>query len=146
MPNREFYSDAGAALALSAATRTADANGSSIDLRDYDSVLIVGVVGASGDTLSGSVYAEFEVEESDDASTWTDVADADLTNYVDGTNAGTFAVIDDAAEDDAIYMTSYIGDARYIRVVYNITGTHTNGMPSSAFVVRGHASRRPVNS
>jgi len=109
-------------------------------------VMFVVQIGISGDTLSGSVYAEIEVEESDDDATYTDVADADLTNYVTGTNTGTICKIDDAAEDPAIHGTSYIGDARYVRSVVNLTGTHTNGIEVAVAVVLGHAHNTPVNS
>jgi len=95
-------------------------------------------VGASGETLSGSVKIELEIEESDDDSTFDDAEDADLSSSVSGTNAGTFAVIDDGAED-AVYTTSYKGDntkKRYVRPVINVTGTHTNGTPIGILAVR----------
>ena len=108
---------------------TADADGASVDMKDYSHVAFYALVGESGDTLSGSVLVDLEVEESDDDSTFTDVADADITNAVTGTTTGTFGRIDAAAEDDAVYMTQYKGNARYVRPVVNLTGTHTNGIP-----------------
>jgi hypothetical protein len=125
-------------IAMTAAVKTADDNGDSVDLQNNDSCTITAVVGASGDTLSGSVYIELELEESTDNSTWTDCADADVQGSVTGTNTGTFAVIDDAAEDDAIYTAGYLGDARYVRMVANVTGTHTNGTPIGAVAVMGN--------
>lgn len=141
---RDMKNNLAAAVSLTAATRTADANGTGVDLQFYEGAHIVAVVGAEGDTLSGSVKIELEVEESDDDSTYTDVADADLSTTVTGTNTGTFALIDAAAEAPAVYTTDYKGSKRYIRVVWNITGTHTNGTPGSAVVVRGHNRHAPV--
>lgn len=122
---------------------TVDANGTGVDLQGFESATILAAVGESNDTLSGSVKIELEVEESDDDSTYTDVADADLIGYVDGTNDGTFAVIDAATEDQRAYIAGYIGSKRYIRVVVNVTGTHTNGTPIGAFVIKSHSRQNP---
>lgn len=121
---------------LDPATLTADANSASVDLIEHDSVLFIVNVGESGDTLSGSVKIELEIETSDDDSTFADAADADLSSSVSGTNNGTFAVIDADAEDDAVYTVAYLGRERYARVVVNVTGTHTNGTPISVTAVR----------
>jgi hypothetical protein len=118
---------------------TADVNGASVDLLGYEGVMFLVSVGQSGDTLSGSVKVELEVEESADDSTFDDAEDADLSTSVTGTNPGTFGLIDDAAEDDAVYVTSYKGDGtkkRYVRPVINVTGTHTNGIPIGIVAVR----------
>ena len=115
---------------------TADVDCTAVDLQGYNSCMFVVNVGESGDTLSGSVYIELEVEESSDNSTFTDVADADLRNYVAGNNDGCFGVIDAAAEDDAVFTCQYTGNERYVRVVVNVTGTHSNGTPISVTAIR----------
>lgn len=115
--------------------RTADANGSGVDTQDSVGVAIVAHVGTSGDTLSGSVYIDLEVQHSDDNSTFVACANADIDEAVTGTNTGTFARIDDPAEDDAIYKCNYLGNKRYVRVVANVTGTHTNGTTLGAVVI-----------
>lgn len=120
---------------LDPATITEDTDCAAVDVSGYQSATVIVNVGESGDTLSGSVKIELELEESDDNSTFTDVADAEAVGYVAGTNDGCFGVIDAAAEDDAVYKVGYIGNARYIRPVINVTGTHTNGTPISATVV-----------
>ena len=107
---------------------TADANCTSVDLAEFNQVTFIASVGASGDTLSGSVYLELEVEESDNDSDWTDCVDADITNAVTGTTTGTFALINATDEDETVHMTTYKGNKRYVRVVANVTGTHTNGI------------------
>ncbi len=132
--------------ALLPALRTGDANGISIDTQGFSSVIFVFYAGLSGDTLSGSVKAEVELEESDDNSAWTDVPNASLQNadtgaagHVTGTNVGTFAVIDDAAEDEQAYAVRYVGSKRYVRLVDNRTGTQSSGMPTSALAfLSGH--------
>ena len=142
---KDLYSGLAADFGVETVVVTADANGASIDMQGYNSLMVIGAIGASGDTLSGSVYIELELEESDDDSTFTDVADADLQNSVTGTNTGTFAVINDPAEDSQVYKTGYKGTKRYVRPVVNVTGTHTNGTPIALLMVRGNAESGPVN-
>ena len=145
MPNRSsLYSNTGMTLLLTPATRTADANSTGFDTRDSDDVTIAFIVGASGDTLSGSVFIECELEESDDNSVWTDVADVDVTNSVTGTNTGTAAKIDDPAEDDTIVKVGYKGYKRYVRGVLNVTGTHSNGTPTAIIALSGGNRYVPV--
>lgn len=144
--NTEIYSNTKVTQVLDPATITADTNCTSVDTDGYESVMFLANIGESGDTLSGSVKIELEVEESDDNSTFTDVADADLVNYVSGTNDGCFGVIDDAAEDDAAYFTAYKGTKRYVRAVLNLTGTHTNGTPISVTALQAKPRVAPVNA
>lgn len=106
---------------------TIDKNFTAVDLLGYGGCEVIVSMGNSGDTLSASVKAEFEIEHSDDNSTWTDCADADVVDTVTGTNTGTIAVVDAPAEDSTIFSTQYVGGKRYVRVVQNVTGTHTNG-------------------
>lgn len=112
-----------------AAIPTVDVSGATVDLLGYQTCLFTAYVGTSLDTLSGSLYIELEVEESDNNSDWSDVDDSDLSDYVAGTNDGCWAFIDAAAEDDVVVQTQYKGSKRYCRAVINVTGTHTNGTP-----------------
>ena len=138
------------AVSLAAATRTAAANGTGVDLQGYESATVLVDVGAEGDTLSSSVYFEVSLEESDDDSTYTDVAQAGI---VDGTIAagGIFLKLDGTTggnPDSAggIFRVGYVGNSRYIRVVLAKTGTHSNGTPLGAMVVKGHARHSADNA
>jgi hypothetical protein len=126
-----------AVVSLTAANRTADANGTGVDLTGFESALVVAVVGAEGDTLSESVKIDFKLEHSDNNSDWDAVAQIDV---VDGTIAtgGIFATMDANAEAPAVHQLSYVGGKRYVRVVDDRTGTHTNGTPTAAVVVKGN--------
>ena len=137
-------------VSLAAATRTAAANGTGVDLQGYESATVLVDVGAEGDTLSSSVYFEVSLEESDDDSTYTDVAQASI---VDGTIAagGIFLKLDGTTggnPDSAggIFRVGYVGNSRYIRVVLAKTGTHSNGTPLGAMVVKGHARHSADNA
>ena len=115
---------------------TIDANGLSVDMLGYDRCTFLAALGDSGDTLSGSVYVELEVEESDDDSSFSDVPDADLQGHVDCNNDGCVAAVNAPAEDQALFTATYKVSKRYVRPVLNVTGTHTNGIPITIIAVR----------
>ena len=138
------------AVSLAAAVRSAAANGTGVDLQGYESATVLVDVGAEGDTLSSSVFFEVSLEESDDNSTFTDVEQAGI---VDGTIAsgGIFLKLDGTTGGDpdttgGIFRVGYVGGKRYIRVVLAKTGTHSNGTPIGAMVVKGHARHTGDNA
>jgi hypothetical protein len=146
MPNRSsLYSSLGHTTLLVPAVRNADANSTGMDLRDAESAALLFILGDSADTLSGTNKIELEVQESEDNSTFTAVANADLTNYVTGTNVGTAAVIDAPSEDQLSILVGYKGNKRYIRGVLNFSGTHSTGTPTAIVGLRGRNHIEPVN-
>ena len=109
------------AVSVKNAVYTAASNGTGVDLQGYESATVMVDVGAEGDTLSSSVHFEISLEHSDDNSTFTDVAQADI---VDGTisSGGIFLKLDGTAggnPDTAgdIFRVGYVGGKRYIRGV-----------------------------
>jgi len=150
MTTRDNYSGQSVVNGLSAIVLTADQNGLDIDTQGYDSCLITVNVGASGDTLSGSVFAELEIETAPDdgtgsAGTYVDATDAEVIGSITGTNTGTFALIDDPAEDEAVYACGVITDDRFVRCVVSLTGTHSVGTEFSVTAVLGHGHRTRTN-
>jgi len=138
------------AVSIINAVKTAAGNGTGVDLQGYESATVLVDVGAEGDTLSGSVYFEISLEHSDDDSTYSDCAQADI---IDGTIAagGIFLKLDGTTggnPDSAggIFRVGYIGGKRYVRVVLAKTGTHSNGTPIGAMIVRGHARNSVDNA
>lgn len=129
--DRNFDLDHEVTQVLDPAVITEDTNCASVDKTGYDFVTFLALIGESGDTLAADLCIELEVEDSPDDSDFTDVDDAYLSTVVVGSseNDGTFAEINAAAEDDAVYKTTYRGSAKYVRPVVNVTGTHTNGTP-----------------
>lgn len=114
---------------LKPAARTASANGTGVDLAGFDAAMVVIDAGAWTD---GS--HTFEVQESDDNSSFTAVASADLD--------GTEPVVDGAPDDDQIYVIGYHGIKRYLRVATTVSGT-TTGAVYSASIVRGNGRVKP---
>lgn len=147
MPNRSaLYSNLSATSLLVPAVRNADTNSTGLDLRDCDSAALLFHVGASADTLSGTNKIELEVQESDDNSTFTAVANADMNLYAAATNAGTGAVVVSNATASQSYLFGYKGNKRYIRGVLNFSGTHSTGTPIGVVGLRGGNHYRPVNA
>lgn len=132
------------------AVRTASVNGSSIDRQGFDSVEHIASLGATGDTLSGSVKIDVSLQESDDDSTWSDVTEAShVVIGGDGVSTSTalpiIATIDDNAEDARHFRVGYIGGKRYSRLRLVFTGTHTNGIPCALYTVLGNAEQAPTS-
>lgn len=128
------------------ASGTTDITSEEIDTQKFNGLCLRALFGESGDTLSGTVYVEAEVQHSNTSgSGYAACANSDLTTYVTGTNTGTFAKVDAAAEDDAVYTTQYIGNKRYVKVIFNLTGTHTNGIPVAALAEKLVPKYPPVS-
>jgi len=128
-------------------TAGGDVDGTAVDLKGFRYCTFIGSVGIEGDTYSGSVYHEFNVEESDDDSTYTDVAAADLTTSVTSisTVTGCYGLVDAAAEAPGIFQTTYIGNKRYVRSVTVAGGTHSNGTPLSVVTLKHGAKNLPAS-
>lgn len=121
-----------------------------VDTKGYDSVVLAALFGDSGDTLSGSVYFEVKLEESDDNETFTAVTDANLVDIPAGGIAtapgagGVIATIDAPSEDQVAVIVGYLGNKRYVRLFIDTTGTHTNGTPITTLAILGHPSLLPI--
>jgi hypothetical protein len=123
--------NAGEVQAVKPQNRTTTVESSAIDITGYDGVLIEYNVGTSADTLSGSVYLTGTLTES--ATTGGSYAAVDASDYV-----GTLPVIDDPAEDDSIHLVAYQGVNGFIKVGFELTGTHTTGIPVAVSVFKTH--------
>lgn len=99
--------------------RNASANGSGVDLAGYRAAALVISVGAITDGTHTP-----KLQESDDNSTFTDVAAADLS--------GTLAALTASTNQEV----SYLGSKRYVRAVMTVAGATTGGM-YTAVIIRG---------
>lgn len=132
------------ASTLIPAVRTADANGTGVDTQESVAVGAVAHVGASGDTLSGSVYVELGLEHSDDNSAWSKCANSEIVGAVTpiSSDTGVFALIDAPGEASSVHKCLYIGTKRYVRVAANVVGA-SNGTAIAAQIVL-ESSVQPV--
>ena len=114
---------------------TAEGTAVAVDIRFFEAITMIAQLGASLDTLSGSVYVTVSFQHCavTTAGSFVNIPDADLHG---GAND---VLVDAAAEDEIIIKRDYTGALRYVRVLITFTGTHTNGFPLSACVVKGLA-------
>lgn len=146
---RDIFNSLSVVASLVPLLRTADATGVGVDLIDYDSALVELHVGASGDTINTTNKIDFRLQESDDSTngsdgTWNDVAATDILGGVSASTTGQMITVDAAGELSKSYKFGYIGTKRWIRVVDDRSGTHTNGTTTAASITRGHPHRMPV--
>lgn len=135
---RDLYHNVRVTQHVTPAVATTTKTSTAIDLQGYHGASVAFALGASGDTLSGSVYWTLKLQHSDDDSSYSDVTAADLLN-------GTATiVVDSASEDETVYSFGYIGAKRYLKAVATPTGTHTNGTSMSVVALRGNAGYQPV--
>lgn len=114
---------------LPIALTSSNANGTGVDLLNYQGALMEVHVGASGGTLGGSNYITIGFFSSTDNSTFTAIADTDL---IGGNNTH---VINANANANCTVQRGYVGTARYVNV--QIAPTGTVALPVSAAVVKG---------
>ena len=135
---KDLYHNVLVTAHLNPVVATATKTSTAIDLQGYNAAAVVFSLGATGDTLSGSVYWTLKLQHSSDDSSYSDVASADVMG---GT---TSVVVDSNSEDETVYRFGYMGNKRYLKAVATPTGTHTNGTPMAVIALRGEAAYSPV--
>ncbi len=132
MSRRDLVSNISPAITLAPAARTTTATGTGVDLNGYE---MAAVVITSGTITDGSNYV-FEVQHSDDNSSWEAVPDAELV--------GSEPTLT-ASDDNAIRKVGYRGRKRYLRAsLSSVTGSPSTGGVLSAVVLRGGARVAPL--
>lgn len=126
MPNKDLVSWVSSGASLRPAARTASANGSGVDLANYNSV----AVQINAGTITDGTHTP-KLQESDDNSSFSDVAAADLQ--------GSFAAIATNTDQEV----GYIGIKRYVRAVSTVAGATTGGV-YSINILRGHPRNVPA--
>jgi hypothetical protein len=131
MAYRDLRSNMDAVHTLAPAARAATANGVSVDLRGFEGAMAVVHFG----TWTDGTHTP-SLEESNDGTTFTAVAAADLI--------GSFSAVTSAAGNNTVQRVGYSGSRRFIRVTMTVA-TATTGATSSAAIVRGNpATIQPV--
>lgn len=121
-----------------------------VDRLGFDSLMFVVDVGASGDTLSGTVKFDFYLEHADDngegsAGAWAPVTNPFHAQGLAVDSSGKFATVDGATDDETTYRIGYVGDKRHVRVKEVAAGTHTNGTPMAISAILGNPASKPVS-
>lgn len=123
MPQRDIRLELDPKVSVAPQSIGGAVQGTGVDLQGCDAALVILDNGAA------TAAATVKIQESDDNSTFTDVADTDLI----GTSGNPAGVAQTAS---TLVKVSYIGVKRYVRVA---TTAGTAAL-FSAEVVRGHLS------
>jgi len=129
-------------VAIGNATYSADTTPAAIDLQGFDAAEILLDIGVGGITFTGVNKVDFVLTHSDDNSTYTNVADADLLG-VSGTSNGIIKSLQAAHAAAATYRFGYIGNKRYLKLLADFSGTHGTGTPLAASVLKGRPRLTP---
>lgn len=127
---RDLYNDVGYTQSLAPAARNATANGTGVDVNGFSGAVFVISVG----TWTDGTHT-FDMQESDDNSTFTSVAAGQLQ--------GTEPVVSSAGTASKVYKVGYLGSKRYLRVAVTVAGA-TTGAVYGAAIMTGHAATKPV--
>jgi hypothetical protein len=122
---RDLYTHLVPVATLAPAARTASANGTGVDLANYDGAVALVQAG----TWTDGTHT-FELQDSSDNTTFAAVADEFLS--------GTEPVVSSAGTASTVYRIGYHGIKRYVRVAVTVAGT-TTGAVYGASIVRGYA-------
>ncbi|MBZ9999639.1 MULTISPECIES: hypothetical protein [unclassified Mesorhizobium] len=124
---RDLANNIGAVQAVAPAVLTATNTSAAIDLLGFNGAAVIINTGA----IAGSGNFTPKLQESDDGTTFTDVAASDLV--------GTFPA---ALVATSVVKVGYIGNRRYVRTVLTLnSGT---SVAASAVIVKGRAASKPV--
>lgn len=126
---RDLASSIGVVQTLAPADYAATTKGTEVDLRDFDSAVVVINTGA---ITSAGLYV-VKLQESDTTT------DGDFSDVGAGDLIGSLPT---ALEAGKTYKQGYVGNKRYIRAV--ITKTSGTSIIAGAVVIRSHAHREPV--
>ena len=128
---KDFDKEISTAVTIApAANRTADTNGTGVDLSNFRSAVALVQFG----TVTDGTWTP-KLEESDNNSSWNDVAAADLSGSFTATTS---------ANDETVQEVAYLGQKRYLRVSVIETVASTTGALFSALIVRGDPITKPA--
>ena len=129
-------------------TLSADNTPAAIDIRGFDGIELIFGVGDDGVTFSETDKLEIEVSHSDDNVSYSRPTADDFLGEVavsDGTSGYSKVLAFIAAHATAnVYRLGYVGGKRYLKILFNFSGTHNTGTPLFAIVLGMHPSVAPI--
>lgn len=148
MSSRELFNSIKIESVVATRVLTTSATPTVIDMSDASSVNFLVNMGTAADTLSGTVYWTIKLQESLDNITFTDVIDSEsLLIAINGVKqkGAISIVVDTIAKSAKIFEICYKvpGVKRYLKLLVNATGTHTNGTPVGVVAMKGNLKISP---
>lgn len=132
MAQYDMSKDVKVVSSLSPAARTSTAHGTGIDTEGYEGVGCYFFAGVVTDGTHTPV-----LEESDDNSTFSTVANSDI---VEGAQLGNLTS-GGGNGSNTLQVLTYLGSKRYVRWSSNVSGATTGALDAAWFVL-GHARHR----
>lgn len=133
----------GAIAVLGPVVLAADNTPAAIDIGNYGGAIILLHIGIGGITFSTTNKIEFKLTHSDDNSTYTDVAQGDVSGVTVATG-GIIKSLIAAHAAASLTKVGYHGGKRYLKLLADFDGTHGTGTPISAIVIGGEPFIAPV--
>lgn len=140
---KDIHSSTSVAVLIGAASYSADTTPVAVDLQGFNAAEILLTIGAGGITFSGTNKVEFKLTHSDDDSSYSDVADADMLG-VSGISSGIIKSLTSAHAAAAAYRFGYKGGKRYLKLLADFSGTHGTATPIAATVIKGAPELAPA--
>jgi hypothetical protein len=140
---KDLHSHLKRTVAIGCAVLSADNTPAAIDLQGYESAEILLDIGVGGITFSGTNKIEFILTHSDDDSTYTAVALADMLGLASIGAGGIIKALTSAHAAAAVYRCGYKGGKRYLKLLADFSGTHGTGTPIAASVLLGNGFSNP---
>lgn len=126
---RNIDKDVAVSSTLLPNVRTTTATGVTVDLAGFDKAMFIAHVG----TITDGTFA-FDPEESDDDSSWSNIAAGDLSgSFTSGTSSA----------DDTVQEVGYMGSKRYIRCNLTVSGSPSTGGAVGVTVLKAGARTKP---
>lgn len=116
-----------------------------IDRLGFASVTFSIGVGVGGITFTGTNKIEFVLEASEDNSTWAAVPAAHVVGLDLAADDGIVLALKSAHASPTDTRFGYVGDARYLRVTPDFSGTHGTGTGLAVLAILGRPAHAPVN-
>lgn len=143
---RDLYNQSKAVALLHSVVVDATASISDIDLKDFNSALLLIDLGLDAGTgLSGSHKLVFTLQHADDdgtgvAGSYADVETKDMLGVT--VSSGVILTVDSTSEDETLYSFGYVGGKRFLKLTYTETGTVS--CPMTIILVKGHGTFKPA--
>lgn len=110
--------------------RTSTTSGTTVDRSGSTRGMFIAHIG----TITDGTFA-FDPEESDDGSTWTNIAAGDLSGSFTNATSGA---------DDTVQEVGYLGSKRYVRCNVTVTGSPSTGGPIGVVFVKAGLRSAPA--
>ncbi len=140
---RDIHNQVTRVLAIGAVVASTTQNSAAIDLQGYDAAEILLDIGIGGITFTGVNRVDFQVTQSDDNSTYTNIADADVQGVI-GTVSGFVKSLTALQAAPGVYRFGYIGNKRYLKISAVFGGTHGTGTPIAASILAARPRLAPT--